>query len=329
MSHCIRWGTLMVALVVGTVQAQPQTGSISFSVLNGTKIVHVAQIELQASAGVVSTLSAIAITQRSELRVSAGSALSRTVMVGNETAQTQDFSVILLLDDVQEPFSLDGRTETVHRFSLGANEQKRAEMKFPAVSEAGLHNFVLAVFYDVELGQAQTQGMFTPYADSLLVGEGAAPAASVARPADDAFLAGETVSLGAGVPPRGLSLSTTQMPDEEGDLLASPLRLRADQEFSYFIHVRNGVPRQGNADEFVVVALLDGVQIPIVTGAQVPVAYFTLPRNGLATIPARLKAPAAPGEHVLDVLAIRNPYEYLLLRGTLETLHIRLLLQVN
>ena len=329
MIRCIRWGTLTLALLVGSVQAQTQSGSISFSVLDEAKIVHVTQIELQASAGVVTTLSAIAITQRTELRQSAGSALARTLVVGNETAQTQEFSVVLLLDDAQVQFSFDGRTEALHRFSLEANQQKRGELRFPALSEEGLHNFVLVVFYVVELGDTQTQGIFTPYADSLLVGDEAAPDASAARPADDAFLQGQPVSLSAGLPPRGLSLSTAQIPDAESDLLASPLRLRADQEFSYFIHVRNGMPRQGDVDEFVVIALLDGMQIPIDEGAQAPVAYFTLPRNGLATIPARLKAPSAPGDHTLDVLAIRNPYEYLLSRGSLETLHTRLLLEVN
>lgn len=329
MTGCFRWGLLMLALVAGSVQAQTQSGSIAFSVLDGTKIVHVSQIELQASAGVVTTLSAIAITQRSELRIGAGSALARTLVVGNETAQTQEFSMVLLLDDVQVQFSLDGRTEALHRFSLEANQQKRGELRFPALSEAGLHNFVLVVFYVVELGDTQTQGIFTPYADSLLIGDEAAPDASAARPADDAFLQGEPVSLSMALPPRGLSLSTAQMPDEESDFLASPLRLRVEQAFSYFIHVRNGVPRQGEVDEFVVIALLDGIQIPIDEEAQAPVAYFTLPRNGLATIPARLKAPSAPGDHTLDVLAIRNPYEYLLSRSSLETLHTRLLLEVN
>lgn len=329
MTRCIRWGALALALVAGWVQAQTQNGSIAFSVLDGTNIVHVTQIELQASAGVVTTLSAIAITQRSELRISAGSALTRTLVVGNETAQTQEFSVALLLDDAQVEFSLDGRTEALHRFSLEANQQKRGELRFPALSEEELHNFVLVVFYVVELGDTVAQGIFTPYADSLLVGGEAAPDASAARPADDAFLQGQPVSLSAGLPPRGLSLSTSQMPDAESDLLASPLRLRADQAFSYFVHVRNGMPRQGEVDEFVVIALLDGVQIPIDSSADVPVAYFTLPRNGLATIPARLKAPNTPGEHTLDVLAIRNPYEYLLSRGSLETLHTRLILEVN
>lgn len=329
MTGCLRWGLLMLALAVGSVQAQTQSGSISFSVLDETKIVHVSQIELQASAGVVTTLSAIAITQRTELRQSAGSALARTLVLGNETAQAQAFSVILLLDDEQVAFSLEGKTDALHRFSLDANQQRRSELRFPALSEAGLHNFVLTVFYEVELGDTLAQGIFTPYADSLLVGDGAAPDDSAARPADDAFLQGQTVSLSASLPPRGLSLSASQMPGAESDLLASPLSLRASQDFSYFIHVRNGTPRQGEVDEFVVIALLDGMQIPIDEGAQMQVAYFTLPRNGLATIPARLKAPSAPGSHALDVLAIRNPYEYLLLRGSLEALHTRLLLEVN
>lgn len=320
---------LLVGLsCAGAVQAQSDLGKIAFSVIQDGNIVHVAQIAFQSVGDTLAVASTIGVTQRPGLlRIEAGEALERTLFLGNETPQPQTFSVTLLLDDRQADLTLEGTTDKNHVITVDPNAQQRLTMRFPAL-EAGLHNFILLVFYDVSSSAGRAQGLFTPYADSLMVGEGPVPEVSVARPPDDQFLEGRSVPGNQALPPRGLSLSATETPTTEQELLHPPLELKAGEPFSYFIHVRNGLPRQGEADEFVLVALWDGVQVPVDPRGQAAIAHFTLPANGLVSVPAQL-VPATPGTHTLNLLAIRNPYALQAGMGTLEVLHLGVTVEVQ
>lgn len=324
--RAIRVCLLLVGLAGVVGAAQPQGGRIAFSILNGEDIVHVSQIEFRATPGQTSVTSTIGITHRTPLRLAPDEGFSRTFVLNNDTASPQTFRATLILDDQQTAFSLDGTARAQHTLSVPANSQLRMTATFPGSAQSGLHNFVLIVFYDVRFPDSAAQGLFTPYADSLLVGEVDPNQESLARPDEDAFVLGATVPATRNVPPSGLTFSRVTDPTSEGELLKSPLSLPAGQPLDYHIHVRNGLPRQGEADEFVLIVLLDGAQPPI-DEAQ-PVAYFRLPRNGLATIPARLAA-LGPGTHTLDALAIRNPYDFLLSMGSLEVLYGGLTLEAN
>lgn len=321
---------LLLILLSGVVHAQ-DNGRISFSVLDDGNIVHVTQIEYRIVGGSLSITSTISVTQRRELRVPEGAAFDRTLVLGNDGQMDQSFKVVLLVDDEQMPFALNDNIQPFHTINLSAGQQERPTITFPGVDEEGLHNFVLVVFYDIEISSNNTvRGIFTPYADSLIVGEGGIPGQSVAHPEGDEFVQGATVPGSMRVPPRGVTISRSAEPTSESDLLESPQRLSAGQSFSYHTHVRNGVPRQGNRDEFVLVSLLEQMQVPVDNRDDDMVAYFNLPINGLATMPAQLSAPDQPGTYNLDLLAIRNPYEFLP-RGTssLEVLHTNVMFQVN
>jgi len=325
----VRCCLLAISVLVWLAQAQTQGGRISFSIINGEDIVHVSQIEFQTVSGEVSVTSTIGITQRSLLQVQSDEGFERTFVIGNETPREQTFRAILIVDDRQVELSLDGAKKLQHTFSIPTNDQRRLTFAFPGQSDVGLHNFVLVVFYDIQFDSGDIQGILPPYADSVLVGQADPQAGALARPPAEAFLMGQPVSATLSLPPRGLTMSRNAEPDSESDLLSSPLRLGASQPFSYHIHVRNGLPRQGEADEFVLITLVDGVQIPVDARSENIVAYFQLPRNGLATLPAQLDAPEETGLHSLDVLAIRNPYDFLVSMGSLEVLYNGLTLEVN
>lgn len=320
---------LVAGVLVWLAQAQTQGGRISFSIVNGEEIVHVSQIEFRSVPGDVSVTSTVGITRRSLLQVQPNEGFERTFILGNETPNDQTFRAVLIVDDRQVELSLDGAIALQHTFSIPANGQRRLLLDFPGQTEVGLHNFVLVVFYDIAFDSGGIQGIFTPYADSVLVGDADPQAGSVARPEADAFVLGQGVPATQSVPPRGLTMSRNAEPTSEGELLSSPLSLSVDQPFSYFVHVRNGLPRQGQADEFVVIVLVDGVQAPVDDTSEDMVSYFLLPRNGLVTLPASLTSPGAPGPHTLDVLAVRNPYDFLTTMGSLEVLYNGLTLEVN
>jgi len=332
--NLLKFSCLLLILLSGVVHGQ-DGGRIAFSILseNGddSDIVHVNQIEYRLANNAISVISNISVTQRRELRMPPNVAFDRTLVLGNEGQIGQTFNLVLLVDDLQMNFGLNDNIQPFHTVTLMPGEQKRPTLTFPGVAEEGLHNFVLMVFYDIEVSpDSFVRGFLTPYADSLIIGEEDIPDESEARPDGDDFLAGRTVPFSLSVPPRGVNLSRQEEPTVSSDLLSSPQRLSTSQSFPYFAHVRNGVPRQGNSDEFVLVALLDQMQIPVDNRSEDIVSYFTLPNNGLATMPAQLDAPSTPGLHNLDILAIRNPYDFLP-RGTssLEVLHMNLELDVN
>lgn len=322
----------LLGLIGGTAQAQGRLEKLAFSVLaeDQTQPVHIAQIAFSTVGGSISVSSTVGFTQRvGLLRVETGESFKRTLFLGNETGQEQRFTVLLLLDDRQVELALDGRRAPVHTLAVDADSQVWLPMAFPAQSEAGLHNFVLLVFYELAVESETLDGLFTPYADSLMVGDGDPPARSVAAPGQDAFVEGRTVRGTLALPPRGVSLSRTETPETDADLLDSPLGLSAGQRFAYFVHVRNGQPRQPERDEFVLVVLWDGVQVPVQADADDPVVYFTLPANGLVNLPATLAIPDDPGEHTLDILAIRNPYQFQAGMDSLEVLHERFQVNAN
>ncbi len=330
----LKFSCLLLILLSGVVHGQ-DGGRIAFSILSedgdDSDIVHVNQIEYRLLNNSISVISNISVTQRKALRMPPNVAFDRTLVLGNEGQIGQTFNLVLLVDDIQMKFGLNDNIQPFHTVTLMPGEQKRPTLTFPGVAEEGLHNFVLVVFYDIEVSPDNfVRGFLTPYADSLLIGEDEIPDESEARPDSDSFIAGRSVSAALSVPPRGVNLSRQEEPTSTGDLLSSPHRLSTGQSFSYFAHVRNGVPRQGNSDEFVLVALLDQMQIPVDNRTDDLVSHFTLPNNGLATMPAQLDTPDTPGLHNLDLLAIRNPYDFLP-RGTssLEVLHMNLELNVN
>jgi len=325
----IRCCLLAISMLIWLAQAQTQGGRISFSIINGEDIVHVSQIEFRTVPGEVSVTSTVGVTRRSLLQVQPGESFERTFIIGNETPHDQTFRSVLIVDDQQVELSLDGAKQLQHTFSIPANDQRRLIFAFPGQTEVGLHNFVLVVFYDIQFDSGDIQGILTPYADSVLVGQADPAGGSLARPEADAYLLGQAVPATLSVPPRGLTMSRSAEPASESELLSSPLSLSTSQVFSYHIHARNGLPRQGEADEFVLIVLVDGVQVPVDAQSDNIVAYFQLPRNGLATLPAQLDAPEAAGPHILDVLAVRNPYEFLAAMGSLEVLYNGLILEVN
>jgi hypothetical protein len=311
--------------------SQSDGGRISYSVLKeDNDIVHVSQLELRVVSGSVSISSSVSVTRRTELRLDPGASLERTLFIGNETDQPQQFTAVLFIDDEQTTFSLGGRSSAAHTIEVPSNDQARQDLKITVPREEGLHNFVLVVFYTIELSSgASSESIFTPYADSLIVGEGNVPSQSAAHPGDDAFLRGTTVPSTMTLPPRGLTLSRNETPSSESALLDSA-SLSAGGTLNAFVHVRNGIPRQGNFDEFVLFALIDYEQISVDPSSDVPVAYFELPTNGLVSIPASFVAPDAPGDANLDLIAIRNPYGFLgATGGALEVLHHRVKLTLN
>jgi len=322
----------LLGLIGGAAQAQGRLDKLAFSVLaeDQTQPVHIAQIAFSTVGGSISVSSTVGFTQRvGLLRVETGEALQRTLFFGNETAEEQRFTVLLLLDDRQVELELDGARAPLHTITVEADSQLRLPMAFPAQSEPGLHNFILLVFYELGVEGTTLDGLFTPYADSLMVGGGDPPARSAAAPGADVFVEGRSVRGTLAVPPRGVSLSRVETPEAESDLLRSPLRLSAGQRFSYFVHIRNGQPRQPERDEFVLTVLWDGVQIPVQADDDDPAARFTLPANGLIDLPASLAVPHAPGEHTLDMLAIRNPYQFQAGMESIEVLHERFRVNVN
>jgi hypothetical protein len=311
--------------------SQSDGGRISYSVLKeDNEIVHVSQLELRVVSGSVSISSSVSLTRRTELRLDGGASLERTLFIGNETDQPQQFTAVLFMDDEQTSFSLGGRSSTAHTIEVPANEQERQDLKITAPREEGLHNFVLIVFYEIELPSGATsESIFTPYADSLIVGEGNVPSQSAAHPGPDAFIKGVTAPSSMTLPPRGLTVSRSETPSSQSELLDSA-SLSAGGTLNAFVHVRNGIPRQGNFDEFALFALINYEQIPVDPNSDAAVAYFELPTNGLASIPAAFVAPDTPGDANLDLIAIRNPYGFLgSTGGALEVLHHRVKLTVN
>lgn len=320
----LRYGWLLWLLLGWAVDAQSDFGRVAFSVLNDADIVHISQIEFQTLNQELEVVSTFGLTQRTLLRQAQAGTLGRTVFLSNETPFSQTFFVTLIVDDLQVAFLLDGVLDKRHPVVLAPGSQRRLSMTFPRLERQGLHNFVLVAFYDVQEEGASLQGIFPPYADSVMVGAGAPQRVSLARPDDAAFVQGKSVQPSLKLPARGLTLSRERVPSDEASVLRSPLSATSGQTLAYFIHMRNGLPRNGTMDEFVLVALWDGVQIPVDAAADEPVARFFLPLNGLATIEAKLELPDAPGSHTLDILAIRNPYALQTSTGTLEVVNARL-----
>lgn len=318
-----------LGLAVGAL-AQGRLDKLSFSLLDGEQPVHVAQVAFQNNGNRAIVVSTVGFTQRSgPLRLEPGAPLRRTLFLGNASPRPQTFTALALVDDLQRELGLDGQSAPVHALTVEADAQKRWDLTLSAPSERGLHNLLLLVFYAYTGDQGSSEGLFTPYADSLVIGVEEVPPTSVARPEDEAFLEGRPVGVSTALPPAGISLSRTEKPSSESELLDSPLRLRAGETFTGFLHVRNGLPRRGDVDEFALVLLWDGRQIPVDVEASGPVAHFTLPLRGLADVPLRLAVPEAPGDHTLDVLAIRNPYRLQAGRDAMEVLHRRYAVEVN
>lgn len=325
----VRYGLMLMVLFGWLGYAQENLGAISFSIFDDTDIVHVSKIGFQIVTEAASVTSTLSVTQRSELRLGVGESLQRTLFLSNETARPQEYFVVLIVDDHQVEFELDGKRAKTHALSLEPNAQLRMPIRFPALKQEGLHNFVLLVFYDVLINESNLLGMFTPYSDSLIIGADAVPQVSVAKPQEESFSQGRPSQANQAVLPRGVSLSRSEAPSSQQDLLTTPLNVDADQVFAFHIYIRNGLPRQGEADEFALIALWDGVQVPIDSNSPDPVVYFRLPDNGLINISARLEIPKDTGRHRLDILAVRNPYNVQGGMGSLEVLHTHLRIDVN
>jgi hypothetical protein len=296
---------LMSALFVPVFSEHGFSGAIGFVVADSNgEVLYAAQISYSEEEGGLRPGANFSYS-RGPAYIREEEPLPREARLVNGTPKPQEFTLVMLLDNLQVEFPLDGRAGTVHQVQLEASGEEILSAELPLVEE-GLHNLFLICLYHLQGDAAEAAGHFPPYVESLFNGEGRPPRITAARPAEEEFLHGNRGHrLTRVLPQGGLAVSTERYPAEEE--LLSELELQPGEEFTYYIQMRND-PTAPRAEEFSIVALLDGVQIPVGGDEEHPVMNLCLPAGYEIALKAELTAPTTPGGHELWLLALGNPY---------------------
>lgn len=223
------------------------------------------------------------------------------VLAGNYGIKDHDFAVVCILDYIQVPCH-DGASEKAFRFHLASNAETRLGVSLPLAP--GTHDLVFLTFYDPDTHSTEqafrqdTRFLYAFHRVQIIAGDATRPAPEIAQQIAGRFSEPADQQAGAGffTLSRDKFTDPSQAPWHEQEISAgAPLQ--------FFAAYSNP---EAVTRTVALMAFLDFDQAP--WDAAHPTFFAQLDAGARADVPARLSAPAAPGEHELVVVAIDNPY---------------------